>query len=367
MRVAFDAKRYFHNATGLGRYSRELVDGLSRYFPDNEYLLCNATASVNTNLSNVHTVSPETRSRLYAAYWRSFGVRSELSKRGVQIYHGLSNELPFGLRSARVRSAVSIHDMIYLRYPNLYRRADRWIYEQKVEFAVTHADAVIATSHQTADDISFFYPVRPNRIVVVYQSVSLPQLTAEQEQSTLRHHGLPDKYFLYVGRVEERKNLIGILEAMHIAKDRRWSLAVVGKPHAPYYKQCLAYIRQHGLEQHVRFYQDVTREELAAFYKHCVGLLYPSYFEGFGIPIAEAQLSGTAVITSTGGCFAETAAEAALFVNPSLPSQIAEAMEALDTDERTRQQLVVRGAENAKRFSSERFATTVMNVYKQLT
>jgi glycosyltransferase involved in cell wall biosynthesis len=366
MRVAFDAKRYFHNATGLGRYSRELVDGLSKYYPENEYLLCNPLPVQEKSSGNIDVLTASGSNKMYAAYWRSIGVVKELKKRNVNIYHGLSNELPLWLRRAGIRSAVSIHDMIYLRYPNLYKSMDRWVYEQKVEYAVTHADAVIATSHQTADDISFFYPVRPNRIVVVYQSVSLPQPDAMQVQATMDKYGVPDRFFLYVGRVEERKNLLGILEAMTASKNRKWSLAVVGKPHTVYYKQCMDFIQRNGLQTHVQLYPNVTREELAAFYQRSIGLVYPSYFEGFGIPIAEAQLSGTAVITSTGGCFAETAGEAALFINPSEPMDIAEAMHKLDTDLRLRDLLITRGRENAKRFSAENFAASVMGVYNHL-
>jgi len=367
MRIAFDAKRYFHNNTGLGRYSRELVDGLSRYYPENDYLLCNPRNSGRIDLHDgFKLLAPTVTNALYAAYWRSAGVVRELKKQNARIYHGLSNEIPFGLRTAKIRSAVSVHDMIYLRYPHLYKRADRWIYERKVEFAATHADAVIATSQQTADDISFFYPVRSNRIVVVYQAVNMPQPTVQEDQAVQRKYELPQDYFLYVGTVEERKNLIGVLQAMQLSQNRKQSLAVVGKHHPAYHRECVDFIRKHGMQKQVGFYDGVTRDELASFYKNSTALVYPSYFEGFGIPIVEAHLCGTPVITSVGGCFAETAAEAALFVNPAEPQEIADAMHKLENEPSLRRLLVTRGAENAKRFTSEKFAASVMDVYKQL-
>lgn len=364
MRIAFDAKRYYHNSTGLGRYSHELINGLVERHPDNAYFMC--SPNPGTPPQHATALAPPMENKLVARYWRSIGVVRDLIKHKVQLYHGLSNEMPFGLRAARIRRAVSIHDLIFLRYPDMYNRGDRWIFERKVNYAAINADAVIATSKQTADDIAFFYPVRPERLHVVYQSVSMPPVTNALVKSVRARYKLPDTCFLYVGRIEERKNLLGILDAMRMIPHKSFHLAVVGRAHAPYYKRCLQFIKKHGLTDRVMFYQDVSREELTGFYNHSVALLYPSYFEGFGIPIVEAQSSGTAVITSEGGCFGETAGEAALFVNPSESAQLAEAMTMVAEDAALRRRLVDKGATNAQRFTREKFTESVYEVYKRL-
>lgn len=364
MRIAFDAKRYFHNATGLGRYSQELINGLVERYPDNAYFMC--SPSSGTPPQNAKVIQPMMNNKLVARYWRSIGVVRDLLKHKIELYHGLSNEMPFGLRAARIRRVVSIHDLIFLRYPDMYNRGDRWIYERKVNYAAINADAVIATSKQTADDIAFFYPVRPERLHVVYQSVSMPPVNSGLVKSVRSKYKLPDQCFLYVGRIEERKNLLGILDALRMIPHKSFHLAVVGRAHAPYLRRCMQFIRQHKLEDRVVFHQEVSREELAGFYNHSIALLYPSYFEGFGIPIVEAQSCGTAVITSEGGCFGETAGEAALFVNPSESAQLAEAMSVVAEDAALRRKLVDRGAINAQRFTREKFTDGVYDVYKNL-
>ena len=363
MRIAFDAKRYFLNTTGLGRYSQELINGLVARQPTHDYFLCSPRALAPPG--GAVLLEPPYKSRLLARYWRSIGVVRDLKKHGVRLYHGLSNEIPFGLRAAKIRRAVTVHDLIFLRYPDMYNQGDRWIYERKVNYAAVHADAVIATSQQTADDIAFFYPVRPERLHVVYQSVSMPPVNSALVQRVCHKYGLPDAYFLYVGRIEERKNLLGILEAMRISR-HPFQLAVVGRPEARYFRRCMEFIGTHKLANRVRFFHNVDREELAAFYNHSLALLYPSYFEGFGIPIVEAQASGTAVITSEGGCFGETAGTAALFVNPAESEQLAEAMEMMAEENTMRRRLVDAGSINAQRFTREKFVDDVFRIYERL-
>ena len=152
---------------------------------------------------------------------------------------------------------------------------------------------------------------------------------------------------------------------MRVAR-HSFQLAVVGRPEANYFKRCMAFITEHKLENRVRFFHNVDREELAAFYNHSLALLYPSYFEGFGIPIVEAQACGTAVITSEGGCFGETAGTAALFVNPAESEQLAEAMEMMAEENTMRRKLIDAGLINAQRFTREKFADDVFKIYKKL-
>src|SRR5690606_27729123 len=190
----------------------------------------------------------------------------------------------------------------------------------------------------TKEDLVTFYDTPPDKIAVVYQSCdpafSVPHAPG-QLQALQQAYGLPAEYLLYVGSVIERKNLLGIVKALHLLKGRlTMPLVVLGDGRA-YKKQEKAFIAAYGMEQQVIWLNERRRlayAELPLLYQGAQALLYPSIFEGFGIPILEALWSRTPVITSRGSCFAETAGEAALYVDPLEPASIAEAIRQVTTD-----------------------------------
>ncbi|GAA0544688.1 glycosyltransferase family 4 protein [Chitinophaga japonensis] len=376
MNIAFDAKRAFQNTTGLGNYSRSLISALAIHFPEHHYYLF---APKQTRLfdtapyAGMQTVLPQKPlHRWFRAAWRSKYVVKDLLRHQVDLYHGLSHEIPFGIHRSGIKSVVTMHDLIFERYPAQYNPLDVLTYRRKAKYACLQADKVVAISRQTKEDLVTFYDTPPEKIAVVYQSCD-PMFGvrhAPTELQALREgYGLPAEYLLYVGSVIERKNLLGIVKALHLLKGRLdMPLVVLGDGRA-YKKQVKAFIAAHGMEQRVIWLNERRRPaytELPLLYQGAQVLLYPSVFEGFGIPILEALWSRTPVITSRGSCFAETAGEAALYVDPLEPASIAGAIQQLTGDTALAQDMREKGWTHAHRFTPDKCAAAMMEVYKSM-
>ena len=236
MNIGFDAKRAYHNGTGLGNYSRTLINSLSEYFPEHEYYLFNPKSSSKFQIpekKNIHEVLPQGfASKLFPSVWRSSWIKNDLKKNHIDLYHGLSHEIPSGIQNTSIKSVVTIHDLIHERYPEQYKSIDVKIYRKKFRYACKHADKIIAISKQTKQDIIDFYKTSEEKIVVCYQSCNpiFSNETSENEkQTTRKKYDLPGKYFLYVGSVIERKNLLTICKAQLLLKDEvNIPLVVIG-------------------------------------------------------------------------------------------------------------------------------------------
>ena len=166
MRIGFDAKRAFYNQTGLGNYSRDAIRILSQYHPDNDYFLYTPKLLQNNRLSfiqdrdNCHTRIPFSFiGNLFKKYWRSKNIVKDLIQDEIDIYHGLSHELPLGIEKTKIKSVVSIHDLIFIRYPHLFSTIDCKIYHKKFLSACKRADKIIAISKQTKIDIIEFFNI----------------------------------------------------------------------------------------------------------------------------------------------------------------------------------------------------------------
>jgi len=376
MRIGFDAKRLFNNFTGLGNYSRHVVQILAEHFPEQVYHLYTPTVRAHPELAflekyslRVHTPPAGFRNGLLKAYWRTSRVGRDLQRDGIEVFHGLSNELPWGLAGKRVRTVVTIHDLLFLRFPELYPVIDRMIYNRKFRHACRAADHIIAVSGQTARDVTAFYGVDPARISVVYQSCNdlfKRPVSAEDIGGVRRKYNLPEAFILNVGTIEKRKNALLILKAMARLKETLdLYLVIVGRP-TDYKRELVAFATQHQLSERVLFLHDVPHPELPAFYQAARLFVYPSIFEGFGIPILEALYSGTPVISSTNGCFTEAGGADSLYTDPADDEQLAGLIEKVLTHGEAARQMVARGRAYATRFDNEKIADDLMAVYRQL-
>ena len=302
MRLGFDAKRLFHNRTGLGNYSRDLLKGLMNFYSGNEYLLYNPKPKKidRIPLKNATERLPYNFwHKKFPAIWRSKGIVKQLKKDGVQIFHGLSGELPLGIENTAIKTVVTIHDLIFERYPQYYPVFERKMHHAKFLRAARIADIVVAISEQTKLDIVRYLQIPPEKIRVIYQgchSAFREKYTAENLEATSQKYALPPKFILNVGTIEPRKNLLTLVKAL---KQKNIPLVVVGGK-TNYFKQVMRFIKANDMSEQVRFLDGITMHTLAKIYQLATIFCYPSHFEGFGIPIIEALYSGTPVITSTG-------------------------------------------------------------------
>jgi glycosyltransferase involved in cell wall biosynthesis len=374
MKIGFDAKRAFNNFTGLGNYSRTLIDTLARYYPDNEYHLFTPKKTNDVrvnflkNLSPISIHTPPQYIRLFHPLWRSYFIKNDANKLDIDIFHGLSHELPLKMPK-KVKTVVTIHDLIHERYPEFYPYFDRKIYSLKFRRACKKADVVVAISERTKQDIIDFYKIEASKIKVIYQSCH-PQfyLTPPQyDESVLsKKYNLPESYILYVGTINERKNLLSLVKAMQLLENQENTQLVVVGTGGDYFTQIKNYVSKNQLTNKVHFLTKTDFQDFPFLYKKAKAFVLPSFFEGFGIPVIEAMWSGCPVVVSEGSCFAESAGYGALFINPNSPESIAVAIDKILIDKDLRNAQILRGGKYVEKFHEKVIGEQWMQLYKTL-
>lgn len=369
MKIGFDAKRAYHNKTGLGNYSRSLIDTLLKFYPNNQYYLFNPKPSgVFKPVGPFEEILPRKGwQRKFRFLWRSLLLAKEVEHRHLDIYHGLSHELPFGIRSTTTKWVLTVHDLIFIRFPHYFNPIDRFIYRRKLTYACKQANKIIAISQQTKRDLVEYMGVNEEKIEVVYQGcdASFRQpLKDEQKQKLVDKYNLAPRYLLQVGTIEPRKNLLLSIKALP-AVPEDVKLIVVGKP-TTYLDEVKKEVVKLGLQQRVIFLHSVPFEDLPALYQLASIFLYPSRFEGFGIPIIEALNSNVPVIAATGSCLEEAGGPGSYYVQPDDDYQLAKYINfILDTPEKSKE-MVLEGKAYVQRFSDEKIGADLMNIYKKL-
>jgi glycosyltransferase involved in cell wall biosynthesis len=383
MNFGFDAKRAYHNHTGLGHYSRTLIELLSEHYPGHTYYLFNPKPSSRYRFTNdniVEVLPGSLMSNLFRSAWRSSWVKKDLKKLGIDLYHGLSHEIPIGVQDTGIPAIVTIHDLIHERYPDQYKAIDRRIYTRKYKNACRHAARIIATSQQTRQDLVDMYAVDGNKIDVCYQSCSplFARLATEADKQRVRdRYQLPERFLLSVGTIIERKNLLTICKAYYLLRDEPIPpLLVVGKGKGKYYQQVKDFIVQFGLGNRIRFLSEdpqaatamdwLSTADLSIMYQLGSAMLYPSSFEGFGMPVMEALWAGLPVITSNQSCLPEVGGDAALYVNPLEAEDIADAIRKVIFDEGLAAAMRVKGFLHTEAFAPARYVQSVMDVYNKV-
>lgn len=367
MKIGFDAKRLYNNFTGLGNHSRNTIDILSEYYPDNKYVLYTPRIKYNEMMSiylekeNCDTNVP--KGLITGSLWRTFSVAKVAQSDKVEVFHGLSNELPVGLK---MPSVVTIHDVAFRGFPEMYHWQDRKIYDIKWRYACNNADRIIAISEYTKSDIVKYYNVDPDKIDVVYQPVSQRYYEEVEKRREVLH--ILDPYILYVGSINSRKNLLGAIKAIQMMpSDLQIPLVVVGSG-KEYKVEVEAYVASNGLQDMVLFQDhDVSDEELQQLYLHAELFVYPSFYEGFGLPIVEALLSRCPVVTSNVSSLPEAAGAVSLKSNPEDIKDISANIERVLTDEDLRKKMKSAGYDYAmKTFNPEVSAKKLMEIYKRV-
>lgn len=378
MRIAFDAKRAYQNNTGLGNYSRRLIDRLAADFPEHQYF---AMAPKETPLytpasSNIQTITPSGISKVFSSAWRSSGVKSDLKKLNIDLYHGLSHEIPLGIQDTGIKSVVTMHDLIFEYYPTHFKAVDVAIYRKKFKYAAKHADRIITVSQQTKDDLVKLYHTPPDKIDVCYTAAdeAFEHLHSEEEKERIRtKYKLPKEFFLSVGSVIERKNLLNICKAIKALKGTlNIPLVVIGGINTPYALQVKSYIKEQGLDNDIIFMADRpesneadfrSSKDLPAIYQCATAMIYPSVYEGFGLPVLEGLWSGTPVITSGTSCLPEAGGDAAYYINPLSVDELITAMEKVTTDELLKANMIQKGFAHARNFTTAALAQKTMQTY----
>lgn len=369
--LGYDAKRAFANNSGLGNYSRFVIDGISSLYPDEQIRLFSPARKVHPALApvlareNVRQVFPSGLSRLSPSLWRIRGITADIAGQGVSLFHGLSNELPFGLRKKGIASVVTVHDVVFVRYPEFYNAPDRAVYTLKTRHACREADLVIAVSECTKRDLVTFFSVPPEKIHVVYQGCApafAEECSQEGKEAVARKYRLPEKFVLSVGTVEQRKNLLLAVKALPLLPGDL-HLVAVGRE-TGYAREVRERAEENGVTDRVHIMSGVAFQDLPAIYRCARAFVYPSFFEGFGIPILEAVTSGIPVVAATGSSLEEAGGQGSLFIDPHDHEALAEALRGILANDDLRDRMIREGLAHAARFTCGVLARELMDCYR---
>ena len=380
--IGFDAKRAVANGTGLGSYSRTLINDLARYpLRLRLYAPDEGRDDLRTQIQDRANVTLHTPHSTFHIPHSSFHIpHSTFHIPHPSLYHGLSGELPIGIRKSGIPSVVTIHDLIFLRHPEYYHWIDTKIYAWKFRQTISEATHIIAISECTRRDILHYAPeLDPARISVIYQSCapkfalhtphsSSPDIspsTFHIPHSTF-HIPPSSKYILSVGTIEARKNILLAVKALETSQlPDDLHIVIIGR-HTPYTDTVARYARDHGLEARVHILHNVSDAELPAYYAAAEAFVYPSRYEGFGIPIIEAISCGLPVVACTGSCLEEAGGPDTLYVSPDDPQAMAAAIAQVLKGAPGRDQRILRSREYIRRFQGNDVAGQVYRLYLRL-
>ncbi len=374
LHIGFDAKRIVRNATGLGHYGRTLVTALSAalggtarlhlYVPDKGRDDLRALVPQYPNI--IYSLPAHCRTRIGRDLWRTRGIVADLCRDGITLYHGLSGELPVGIRRSGIRTVVTIHDLIFMRHPEYYNPIDVAIYRWKFRCACREADRIVAISECTRRDVAELGHFPADRIDVVYQSIDhrfRRHVTDGERNEVVHRYALPHRYILFVGTVEERKNAGLVIEALpHI--DTEVHFVMVGRQTA-YTRRILRRASALGVSDRVHTVSGVPDADMGAIYRSAEVFAYPSRYEGFGLPIVEAIQCGLPVVAATGSCLEEAGGDACFYVGPDDVQAMADTLNRLLASPILRRECVERSRNYIRRFENGDIARQMTEVYRR--
>jgi len=374
MKIAIDISQIVYKGSGVGRYTEDLVHSLLRYDQTNEYILFGSTIRQNEvfnsfiltlkNYNNVtwkHIFLPITFLNIL---WNRFHVINLETFLGpIDVLHSSDWIQP----PTRAKKVTTVHDMIVYKFPETSHQYIIDTQKRRLQWVKKECDVIIADSKATKDDLCTKLEVEESRIVVIYPGINLsfrPQSKDEVDR-VKRKYSLFGDYILTVGIQEPRKNLKSIFSAFEIllnktsrnSKAKLVNLVVVGKK---------GWGSELKLSQSIRYLNYIDSKDLPPLYSGAICFVYPSIYEGFGLPVLEAMACGCPVITSDRGSLIEIAGDSALFANPLKASDIAEKVDQIFTDDDLRKSLIKKGKVNALKFSWQKTAEQVLDLYNKI-
>lgn len=307
-------------------------------------------------------------SRLQRIFYENFGITRYVKKKGFDVYHATGNLLPFFFKGPGV---LTIHDLVPVNYPQHVPLETSLYYRLFFPRSVRRAQRIIAVSHKVKDDLLKKFPIDADKISVVYHGVEkgFKKITCPQKLKEIRdRYGLPEKFILFVGNLEPRKNLPRVIDAFAHLKSHygiEHKLVIAGKK--AWKSNAIFERRKSGIMKNgVLFTGYVQREDLPGIYSLCGLFVFPSLYEGFGLPVVEAMACEAPVLVSDEGALPEITNNIYPRANAFDTKDIADKIYMLISDPEVRKENIRHGTERAKYFTWQKAATQTLNVYKQV-
>jgi glycosyltransferase involved in cell wall biosynthesis len=364
MRIAIDARK-LHDF-GIGTYIRNILVELSRRDQETEYVVLCRPDDLDSGdvLGRNFRMVPETAPAYsIAEQWR---IPLSLARERVKMVHEPHYVLPPAIRC---RSVVTIHDCIHLRFPQYLPGKLAYVYAKGSMWSATRkADRVLTVSEASKRDILHFFDIPPDKVAVIYNAIDerfLGGADHRRMELTRQRYQLDHPFVLYVGNIKPHKNIGRLVEAFAMARrsgPAGLKLIIIGDELSKY-PVLRQSVHRHKLDKHVRFLGFQPQETLAAFYRLARAFVFPSLYEGFGLPPLEAMACGTPVVTSNVSSLPEVAGGAALLVDPLDSAAIADGMVRAVTDDALRADLIARGLKRAHEFSWKQSVAKIHGIY----
>ena len=365
MIIGYDAKRLFCNDSGLGTYARTFVKNLAEQHPE----------------FNIHLFTPCTRRReetefffkapnikihhaqFFGAFWRTFLIPILAQRYRLDVFHGLSNELPIFSFLSKTKKILTVHDVIFRSHAEGYTFFDRMIYNLKLKWALRSANEIICISHHTRAELEKYYNPRNTKISVIHPSINKlyaqpdTWLKSSEFQSL---YNLRNGFWLYVGSLHKRKNLKVLFKALTlIPPHRQKNLVIVTKDKISKIRVIPNYFDS---SDRIRIENDLSDRVLSLFYKNCTALIYPSLAEGFGLPILEAIAHGATVVCADNPAHREAGGESVYYFKPNNADELANILSKLSYQDKKSSQLAF---SHVKLFDAKRTNDQLLAVYQK--
>ena len=358
--------RHGYRGAGINSYIFHLLKSLGQIDAGYRYSVFLSERDFVDERLCLHYTRWPTHRPLVRILWEQLVQPIALHQTGVDLLHAMAFAGPLVTPCPFV---VTIYDLSFLHYPQAFRPWNRWYLSAITGHSARRARRVITISESTKRDVTTKLGVSPDRVDVAYCGVDevFHPLPVDQVTEFRRERALPDRFILFLGTLEPRKNIRMLIRAYG-----RWRKAEPGIPQLViaggkgwYYDQIFAEVESLGLTGEIVFPGYVVQQELPLWYNAADLFVYPSRFEGFGLPVLEAMACGTPVVTTNVASLPEVAGDAALLVSPDDESQLVEAMRRALVDQTLRLEMVTRGQAHAATFTWERTARQTLHVYER--
>jgi glycosyltransferase involved in cell wall biosynthesis len=369
--IAFDVSYIQRQRTGYGRFSLELLKSLIKNDKQNRYLLHGWSHSLDTTElqkfrgENVELKIATIPGFIKRMYWNTIRApKIETVIGSFDIFHGAEPMLP---PTANAKIAT-LHDLSYKRFPQFFQaNVLRW--DRFVQRSLIEADIIIVPSQNTRKDAIELFRIPAEKIVVVYIPIS-GQFSSQKsvnDENVRRRYGLSDEFVFFSGTMEPRKNIPFIIRGFEkFQKNHSGIQLVLAGKKGWLSEEIFKAMERSPSGKSIKYLDFVSEEDLCSLYRSAICFVYPSLYEGFGLPVLEAMASGTPVITSKTSSLGEIAGDASLLIEPTRIDEFLNALETICGNSNLRNELVAKGLERVKQFSHKNAADTIMGIYRTI-
>lgn len=370
MKIGFDARPLIFTRAGIFTYLYNIVTAMAVASEDQFYLFSSTDIpmKLGEKISNIREIISwlPNLGMPFEKFWQERMLPKALGRSDIDLFHGPRFFVPGGLDCP---SVVTVHDLAFKRLPNLLKPAAAGYFDNMLSVSLPRSKKVITPSQFTKSDLVELYQVSEEKIAVIHEGVDkifLPQKDCGQIDRVKAYFSINGKYILFCGTVEPRKNLDRLLEAYRISRYRDEVKLVITGGFGWMYDSVLCKARKTGLDKNVIFTGYTAIQDMVSLYSGCEAFVFPSLYEGFGLPVLEAMACGAAVIISDTSSLKELFRDAAYTVDPSSVESIAAGIDTVLSDGSLRSNLKAKSIAKSANFSWELAAQQTLNLYRQV-